>query len=60
MFFLQISLVSLSSEFQKTSFQRARNFDYAALDEDSELDDVVEMGRDAEERGRAEDVPVAL
>ncbi|CAK9033183.1 unnamed protein product [Durusdinium trenchii] len=27
-----------------------RNFDYAALDEDSELDDVVEMGRDAEEK----------
>ncbi|CAL1154507.1 unnamed protein product [Cladocopium goreaui] len=27
-----------------------RNFDYAALDENSDLDDVVELGRDAEEK----------
>lgn len=27
-----------------------RNFNYAALDEDSDLDDVVELGRDAEEK----------
>ena len=38
----------------------ARNFDYAALDENSDLDDVVELGRDAEVRGPYNDWARAL